>query len=143
QVLSERDDGDVDQPAAVEAQALELRQRLVLDLLGQIFELVDALGEDRTPLLELSDAALQPGPPHEPQHEVRAGQALLEPLLLLGEPRALVLELGELRRDRIQSASALRERGIPQVSTFPLLPLQLEIARELVEPLGRRAPQMP
>src|SRR5690606_11478714 len=138
----EGDRRGVDQPAAIEAQAFELRQRLAFDLVDENLELVDARGEDRLTLSELGDTPFEPRPPNESQHEVRACEALLEPRLLVRNPRALVLELGELRGDRVEPTSALRERGLAERRALPLLPLHLEVAHELLEPLRARIPEM-
>src|SRR5690606_20001812 len=143
QVLSKSNRRDVDQPAALDAQALELRQRLALDFHREVLQLVDAVGEDRTPLLELRDTPLEPRPADEPQQKVRALEPLLEPVLLVSEPCAPVLELRELRGDRVEAAAPLRKGRVAKKRALALFSLQLEIIRELIESLGRGIPQVP
>src|SRR5690606_31298306 len=82
-------------------------------------------------------------PADEPQQKVRALEPLLEPVLLVSEPCAPVLELRELRGDRVEAAAPLRKGRVAKKRALALFSLQLEIIRELIESLGRGIPQVP
>src|SRR5690606_33801626 len=132
----------VDEPAAFERQLLGLRQRLALDLRGELLELGYALVEHLQAVREPGEAPLETRAAEESQEAVHRADGLTEPLALFRYGFALLGETLALLLDGAEAPLSLGELRLVQLRTLAPLALQLELLRELLEPLDADSPQM-
>src|SRR5690606_20142802 len=105
-------------------------------------ELPELLLEHASAVHESLQAPLQAGPPEEPEERVHGVETLLHLRGLLHHRPALLSEALHFLGDGVEPTLALRERGLVELGALPLLPLQLELLRELLEALRAHAPEM-
>ncbi len=101
EVLRKRDHRRVDQTPALERQILGLRQRLALNLFGQIFELVDLLVEHLGAARKAGEPASEAARPKQANQRIHLLEGLLDPRNLVSHRAALIGQAPHLVVDRL------------------------------------------